>query len=265
MTKEDAFAQVGKTAVLQNVHGIMTFLINYPPFSQMETGHLAWLVEHSQLRFFAKGESIIRPQEGPVQHFYVVKQGRVRGERMLAGQDEPDTTFEISAGECFPLAALIGERATRTEHVAADDTFCLTLPRADFGRLFGMSTPFRDFALRGVSSLLDQVNQQVQAQAAETLGAGYSFDTRLSELALRNPVSCAPYTSIRQAVRQMDQASVGSIVVVDQQDRALGIFTLRDLRRIIAEQTADMDDPVCLLYTSPSPRDRQKSRMPSSA
>ena len=27
---------------------------------------------------------------------------------------------------------------------------------------------------------------------------------------------------------------------------------------------SDLDDP-CLLYTSPSPRDRQKSRMPSSA
>lgn len=252
MTKEDAFAQVGKTAVMQNVHGIMTFLINYPPFSQMETGHLAWLVEHSQLRFFSKGESIIRPHEGPVQHFYIVKQGRVRGERMLAGQDEPDTTFEISAGECFPLAALIGERATRTEHLAADDTFCLTLPRADFGRVFGMSTPFRDFALRGVSSLLDQVNQQVQAQAAETLGAGYSFDTRLSELALRHPVTCAPYTSIRQAVRQMDQAGVGSIVVVDQQDYPQGIFTLRDLRRIIAEQAGDLDDPVDSVMT-PAP------------
>ena len=28
---------------------------------------------------------------------------------------------------------------------------------------------------------------------------------------------------------------------------------------------SDSDDDVCLLYTSPSPRDRQKSRMPSSA
>ena len=38
-----------------------------------------------------------------------------------------------------------------------------------------------------------------------------------------------------------------------------------------AEQAAvihhliDILDPICLLYTSPSPRDRQKSRMPSSA
>ena len=36
---------------------------------------------------------------------------------------------------------------------------------------------------------------------------------------------------------------------------------------ILAEEsgaTGDQDEP-CLLYTSPSPRDRQKSRMPSSA
>ena len=36
----------------------------------------------------------------------------------------------------------------------------------------------------------------------------------------------------------------------------------------IGEETGEMDkmlSKVCLLYTSPSPRDRQKSRMPSSA
>ena len=34
------------------------------------------------------------------------------------------------------------------------------------------------------------------------------------------------------------------------------------LRRFLHQR---MNDKVCLLYTSPSPRDRQKSRMPSSA
>ena len=33
----------------------------------------------------------------------------------------------------------------------------------------------------------------------------------------------------------------------------------------IAHQLARLGVDVCLLYTSPSPRDRQKSRMPSSA
>ena len=31
------------------------------------------------------------------------------------------------------------------------------------------------------------------------------------------------------------------------------------------EWITEMDQSACLLYTSPSPRDRQKSRMPSSA
>ena len=33
----------------------------------------------------------------------------------------------------------------------------------------------------------------------------------------------------------------------------------------IAKMVAMVDGNTCLLYTSPSPRDRQKSRMPSSA
>ena len=35
-----------------------------------------------------------------------------------------------------------------------------------------------------------------------------------------------------------------------------------DLDDIVLEES---EDHICLLYTSPSPRDRQKSRMPSSA
>ena len=34
---------------------------------------------------------------------------------------------------------------------------------------------------------------------------------------------------------------------------------------LIVQENADPDVKTCLLYTSPSPRDRQKSRMPSSA
>tara|TARA_R110001592_G_scaffold87414_2_gene258207 strand:- start:7679 stop:9613 length:1935 start_codon:yes stop_codon:yes gene_type:complete len=250
MTKDTIFAEAGKTAVMQNVHGTMTFLLAYPPFNQMETNHLAYLVEHCQLRFFAQGDSIISPHQGPVEYFHIVKQGLVRGERLLAGQEMPETTFEISVGECFPLAALIGERETRTEHLAGEDTFCLILPRTEFVKLFGLSACFRDFALRGVSSLLDQVNQQAQMRAAENLGAQYSLDTRLAELAVRSPVSCDPHLSVRAAVRLMHEASVGSIVIVDERQKPVGIFTLRDLRRIIATADTDMDEAIGKVMTA---------------
>lgn len=251
MSKADAMADAGKTAVLQNIHGTMEFLQKFPPFNQMDTAHLAFLVEHCQLRFYAEGDSIIKPSDGPVEHFYIVKQGRVHGERPHSARRGTETTFEITAGECFPLAALIGERATRTEHLAAEDTFCLLLAKVAFVKLFAVSNPLRDFALRGVSSLLDQVNQQVQLRAVETLGAQYSLDTRLGELAMRQPIGCAPDTPLRDAVRLMHEQHVGSIVVLDPADKPLGIFTLRDLRRVVADGV-DLAQPIDKLMT-PNP------------
>lgn len=249
MSTTDAFAQAGKLAVMQNVHGTMEFLQKFPPFNQMESAHLAYLVENCLLRFYGRGESIIKPSDGPVEHFYIVKQGRVVGERPHSAKRGTETTFEIAGGECFPLAALLGERATRTEHLAGEDTFCLLLAKPAFVRLFAISGPFRDFALRGVSSLLDQVNQQVQLRAVETLGAQYSLDTRLIDLAVRQPIACPPQMPLRDAVRLMHENQVGSIVIVDEQQRPQGIFTLRDLRRVIADACADLGQSIAELMT----------------
>lgn len=256
---DDSLDQVGRLAVKQNIHGTLTFLQGHPPFNQMDSHHLGWMLERCQLRFYEQGDSIIRPQDGPVQFFHIVKQGRVRGERMIAGQQSPDTTFEISAGECFPLAALIGERATRTEHIADEHTFCLLLPRSDFQQLVSRSPIFRDFALRGVSSLLDQVNQQTRYQAQQSMGALHSLDMPLADIAIRQPVVCSADTSIQDAVRIMHDASVGSIVVITTQAAPLGIFTLRDLRQLVAQGGMDLQRPINGVMT-PSP-----CRLPSSA
>ncbi|MCC6074109.1 putative nucleotidyltransferase substrate binding domain-containing protein [Pseudomonas sp. GCM10022188] len=247
MSKADAFAEAGKTAVLQNIQGTIQFLQAFPPFDQMEAGHLGFLVENCQLRFYAAGDPVLRPADGRVEYMYVVKQGHVIGQRPSPTGSGMQNTLEIAVGECFPMGALVGERPTRTDYLAAEDTFCLQLNREAFARLLGLSVPFRDFAMRGVSSLLDQVNQQVQLKAAETLGAQYSLDTRLGELASRSPVTCTSGTRLRDAVRLMHEQHVGSLIMVDGQQRPIGIFTLRDLRRVIADGSGDLQVPLDLL------------------
>ena len=72
-------------------------------------------------------------------------------------------------------------------------------------------------------------------------------------------------------IRDRDQATESDIAAV-----YFGISTnpsaSTDEKRIIFEEAASRQDQfwgesnnVCLLYTSPSPRDRTRSRMPSSA
>ena len=70
----------------------------------------------------------------------------------------------------------------------------------------------------------------------------------------------------------MAGVSVGSITKLGQDPFADMALTIWEKAGVTSLATQDADDYtgaayifVCLLYTSPSPRDRQKSRMPSSA
>jgi CBS domain-containing protein len=55
------------------------------------------------------------------------------------------------------------------------------------------------------------------------------FAHPLRSLVRRPPVVCRAHTSVREAVARMQQEGIGSILVVDADERAVGIFTERDL------------------------------------
>lgn len=233
----------------QNIRAVMAFLREHTPFSSMDESHLAHFAEHCTLKFYAENDVVLSPDDGPVTTFNVVKQGLIRGER--EGKDgEAETTFEISQGECFPLAALIGERPTRTLHRASSDTFCLSIDHDSFVTLFSQSDPFRDFCLRGVSSLLDQVNQRIQSGAMASISPVNTLDAPLDRYALRNPIVCSPDLPIRKAVARMHENDVGSIIITNDERQPVGIFTLRDLRTLVAEQTATLDAPISQVMTA---------------
>lgn len=240
-----------RQAVMQNLQGITAFLQKHPPFDQMDAPHLMFLVERCRLVFFPAGTTILSPTDGAVSHWYLVRQGQVSGQRKgMAG--EPDTRVERLPGEGFPYAALVGERPTRTCYIAVQDTFCLQLPIADFTRLLELSETFRDFALRGVSGLLGKLTGQIQANAALALGADASLDMALGKLIARAPVCCLAGDSLRTAVHRMNEHRTGSIAVVDASQQLQGIFTLRDLRRIVTSPELDLDAPIASVMT-PSP------------
>lgn len=58
---------------------------------------------------------------------------------------------------------------------------------------------------------------------------------RIGDLVKRPPVAVRPDTSVREAVSIMHRENIGSVVVTDFEGRVLGIFTEKDLVRIIAE------------------------------
>lgn len=231
----NALERAARDAVSQNIQGIAQFLRNHPPFDQMEPGHLAQLVEGCRLAFHPQGSTILQPADGAVKDWFLIRQGHVTGYRGPQRDAAGGVALELLPGDGFPVAAIVGDRPTRTTYVAAEDTFCLQLPVPDFVCLLQVSQPLRQFVFKGVSSLLGQLHQQVQQRATVSLGAQYSLDMRLRELLGREPQTCSPGVSVQAAVQQMHARRVGSLAVVNDAHELLGIFTLRDLRNMVAQ------------------------------
>ena len=61
-----------------------------------------------------------------------------------------------------------------------------------------------------------------------------AFGKRVGDLAVRPIVACAPDDPIGHAARRMVEADTGSVVVVDDTQRPVGIITDSDLRRVVA-------------------------------
>lgn len=239
-----------RAAVQQNSHGILQFLQQYPPFNHMEQAHLMLFIEHAWLHFYSAGTVVTQPKDGVPNHWFLIRQGLVTRRYKNPVNDQEVDELLLSAGDTFPTDALLNERATQNTYTATEDTFCIVIDTATFTQLLQLSSPFRVFAIRGVSALLGSLQREVQAQANLSLGAQYSLNAKLSTFASRAPVTCSSDTTLREAVQRMHKHQVGSIVVVDENNAPTGIFTLRDLRRVISRDVAELDCPMALISTA---------------
>lgn len=220
---------------------VLEFLGRHAPFDRMAAAHLEFLARRAQLAFYAKGETITDPAQGVAERFFIIKQGRVRGEVEPGGDHG---VWELHAGECFPIGALLARRPVRMAQRAVQDTFCLELTRADFDTLYADSPEFRDFCSRRLASMLDRTLHSLQAAIATQASSEAPYGAALASLTRRVPVTCAPVTRLRDALAIMHTERVGSIVVVDKSGRPLGMFTLHDLLAQAAQKAFALDTAI---------------------
>jgi CBS domain-containing protein len=210
----------------------------------MELAHVLWMLERMNLGYYAEGEVIVSPEQGAVDRFLVIKQGKVHGEQNVAHASETDTWLELAEGECFPLGALLAKRRVASVYRAGSDVFCYELSADDFRELIGLSAAFRDFCTRRIANLLEHSKQVIQAQYSNSSVEQQSLASPLSTIVRRTPITCSPGTSVRQVLEVMREQRIGSMVAVDENGRPLGIMTLHDVLDRIAIPQIDLDQPV---------------------
>ena len=209
-------------------------LRGHAPFDRMDADSLRYLADRVTLAYYARSTLIRGADDAPVDRLYILKQGQVRGRGTQSG--EPTADLVLGAGECFPVGALIGRRATVYEYRAESDVFCWELPAADFHALVECSQAFHAFCTNHLAELLERARRAQRALSGEALADEAGMLAPLRSVLARPAVWCAPDTPVRDVLQTMRAQRVGSMVVAVEGRMKKGEyrkFKIRGLNRSI--------------------------------
>lgn len=231
------------------VSATIAFLERHPPFDTMERKALRFLAARLNLGYHAKGATILSPDHGEPQTFFIVQRGTVKLEQTDASQMANGPAVAMGPGECFSIGALMEKRPVTVAYTAAEDTFCYQLPAADFHELLHLSSHLREFATGYLTSLLRESRRLRNIHFSSSIAEQQTTNRALRTLIKRAPVSCPPETSVGDALRTIHRERVGSIVIVSPQGAPIGIFTTHDVIDRVVLRQCDLDQPIRTVMT----------------
>jgi CBS domain-containing protein len=221
-------------------------LMPHAPFAQMRPEHVRRFVASAREAYYAPGEVLMEPSRGTATELVVLRQGRV-----IARRPGSADSVLYEAGEMFPVAALLGARPVRSVYSAHTDCLCLLLPADAVQEQARASAPLADFLERRALHFFELAQQALrEAYASEALHA-QSLEAALSTLPVKQPLGCAADTPLAQALQQMHQRRVGSIVVVDERQVPHGILTRHDILGRITLPALPLSTPIARVMSTP--------------
>ncbi|WP_114751551.1 DUF294 nucleotidyltransferase-like domain-containing protein [Pleomorphovibrio marinus] len=224
------------------VNRVKEFLQKYPPFSFLKEETLFAVATGVEVMYFEEGEYLFRKGDPARPHFFIVKEGAISLNEEREGQA---TTVEYcDEGDVFGVLALLGKRPYILHAQANENSLVYAIPVQVFEAILKENSRVATYFAAGFASGQVVVRSDLSSsKKARTLFNDPTKDTGLlmfsgqSGLKFSSPViSCLKGTSVGEAARTMSEKSIGSIVVRNEQNYALGIVTDKDLRkRLIAK------------------------------
>ncbi len=226
----------------KNTLANLAILKNHPPFGHMEEKDLVLLVEQCQLNFYSKGQKILSTGTVPT-HLHILKEGTVLAEEFKTSHYlHEEIIFE--EGEMFPLEPLLAKCETVQNYIAHTDVFCFELPLSIFDVLIEKSAVFQHFCTDQISTLLAHSRKNIQAHYAYESTLQQSLNMPLGKILKYAPVFCTPETPVRHVLQVMQRLKIGSMVVTDLDNYAIGMFTLRDVLDQVILVRENLDRPI---------------------
>ena len=235
------------------IRTVASRLAQFPPFDRLEPELLSSVSRGIRIRYLEPGEVVFDEGENPRGEFYVV----VKGEIDVSQQHDGQTVLVdvCDDGDIFGVRAILADRPYLARTQSKGDTLLYVLSKRQLEELvqeeprvamFLAADFAADAPLAKDTNRLEGVGVVLRHERARAA----SHDVRRVE-PVRDVVTCGPGATVRHAASLMRERNVGSILVVDDEARPVGIVTDSDLRNKVVAQGRDVSALVSEVMSSP--------------
>ena len=232
---------------------VVQFLKHVPPFQFLDEQVLAHLTVGMSMEFFPKGTTILK-QGGPASRYlYIIKNGGVKVFRRSAGGE--DTVIEFRGqGDLFGYLSLFGGDKSRAYVATVEDTICYTIKRETVRHLLDSNDAVREFFLKSFLNIyIDKTFQEMHGRSLFFQGGGdrILFSTVVGEVVTKDVFTAPQKISIKEAASLMCGNKISSLILVDEEQRPVGIVTDTDMRGKVVARGRDVNEPVINIMSYP--------------
>lgn len=224
---------------------ISDFLKDFPPFNMLSQAQLFAISSEVEVHYFEKNTDIFTTGQTIKNQFYVVKDGAVG----LFIEENNILVDECDEGDIFGLRALMRQGDYILSAKAIEESVVYSISSELFEEYITTNSEASTFLMSSFAS-------NIRYTASDPLKKNQSkehlqdFFEEQSAAYSKNPIQCAPETSIKSAALTMTNKRVGSIIITKNK-KPLGIITDKDLRTKIATGISSIDEPVTKIMSSP--------------
>ena len=227
---------------------------NTEPFVHLPDTVIQELSDAASAKTFPANILIFKQHDLPTGYLYVVKEGLVEIVALTPGGLEMVMDYRKTGSFFGGTPIFLGDTYTAGARTVSA-TECYLIPQALLTDIAKRYPHIIDHFTRAILSRVRRLYSDMVSQHAQNSGSpveAYPFKKRLLEIMSAPVAVCSPQTSVQEVARRMTERGIGSIVVVDGEQNALGIITETDMvgKALLREDTSFDTIPAADIMTT---------------
>jgi CBS domain-containing protein len=230
---------------------IIEFFDNIVPFNQLSKEVLAEMVDDITMEYYPKGKHILTQGGPPSEFLGVIKKGGVKV-FMATGEEDEIVIDYRGEGEHFGLLSVVSGDRSRTNVDAIEDTICYRVSRDKILSILKNNPAANEYFLKSFFvNMIDKTYEETRKRYSGSFDSEHLlFSTPVKDVIRSAPKAVPRDITIQQAAKEMANHKIGSLVVVDEQGKPVGMVTDRDFREKVVAKAKDVASPLDSIMSS---------------